>query len=397
MPRVRSVALLVGGAIVAGLGVRLVLALTTFGVPYDVDSFSIVRRAVQRDLWGSYALINPGLPEAPPHWPYPPGFFPWVAVSDWLAGLGGIEFRDWIQTAAIAADAVLAWVVFAELRRQGRDERVAAAAGTLVALGPAFIVISGHHTQIDSVAILPAVLGLIAWTRVPPGRRALAAGLLIGAAGAIKGVPVLMVAALWPTARSLREAAAVTAVAGAVVAASLAPFLIAEPNGTFDALRANRGLTGLGGLSLVVQPEMAQFWLGMDLVPVSSLNERLLDLQGPLTLAALAAAIGVALRRRLEPFHAAVLIWLALYAFGVNFAFGYLVWGLPFILLAGWVGRAAAVQAVFFVPTVLLYWRRGRDLPIDAVYVPLMVAGWAAFTAWYVAEIRAGSGGRVRP
>jgi hypothetical protein len=50
-------------------------------------------------------------------------------------------------------------------------------------LGPSFIDISGYHGQIDSVAILPAVLALMVWERRPQPTRSVRAGLLIGLGG----------------------------------------------------------------------------------------------------------------------------------------------------------------------------------------------------------------------
>src|SRR5207302_10782054 len=105
----------------------------------------------------------------------------------------------------IAADAAIAWLVQAGLGRAGASDRTRLSACALVALGPAFALISGMHGQIDSVAILPAVLALVVWER-GGSRRALAAGLLIGRAASIKTAPGLMVLALLPSVRSRREA-----------------------------------------------------------------------------------------------------------------------------------------------------------------------------------------------
>src|SRR5205807_5996398 len=115
------------------------------------------------------------------HWPYLPGFFPFIMVASKLATLTGLPFHGWVQVPQILADCAIAWFVQDFLGRRGASDRTRIASATLVALGPSFWIISGFHGQIDSLATLPAVIALWLWDRSPPGtRRALEAGVLIG-------------------------------------------------------------------------------------------------------------------------------------------------------------------------------------------------------------------------
>ncbi len=377
---------LLAGVLIVGATIRLGLAFATRGVDFDIDSYEQVRAALGTDPLQVYSLVNlPG----EPHWPYPPGFFPWVAFSGAVESATGLRFDGLIQIAPILADLLIAWLAQAYLGARGADARTRLGAAALVALGPSFIVISGFHGQIDSVAIAFGALGLYAWDQGPADRRALLAGLAIGVGAAVKSVPLVLLLALLPTVRNPREAAILVAAALAPLAASVAPFLLADGSGTVDALRANKGLPGFGGISLLVQPSLAGLWLGTGGSPASSLSKELYDLAPLIALAAFAGTGAALYRRRTEARHAAPVLWLAFFAFGINFSFQYVVWLLPFLLLAGRLKTVALLQALLLVPALILYVREGRDLPLEYVYVPFMAASWAVFTWLYVRHLRA--------
>ena len=368
-----------------GTAIRLVIAFTSRGVDFDIDSYELVRDALADDPFGLYAAVNE--PDAP-HWPYPSGFFAWLLVSGWASDLPGLRFDGFVQVAAIAADAALAWVVQAMLGQRGASDRTRLAAAALVAVGPSFAIISGYHGQLDAVAALPALLAVWAWLRLDGPQRALVAGALAGAGGSVKISALVVVLALLPTARTLREAATVAVTAAAVPLLLLVPWLAADASGTVAALRENDGLPGFGGISLLVQPELAQLWLRTGEVTLSSATEWLLDRASLIAVLALLATGALALSRRLEPVAAAGLLYLAFYALGVNFALQYLVWGLPFFLAGGHVRAVAALQAVLLVPSLLLYGAGSRDLPLEAVYTPILLGVWAAALVVYVAAVR---------
>ncbi len=331
-------------------------------------------------------------PDAP-HWPYPPAFFAWFVLSDRAAGLTGLRYDGFVQIAPILADAALAWIVQAFLGSRGAPERVRLAAAALVALGPSFGFVSGYHGQIDAVSILPAVLGLWLWSRSEAPQRALVAGLLIGLGGAVKIGALLTVLALLPSARSWGERARLVAAAGCVPLLLLVPWLAADPDGTAQALGSNDGLPGFGGISLLVQPELSALWLQTKQVELTALSETLFDRAAVIAIGALLATGVVLLARRVPPLEAAVVVWLCVYALGVNFSLQYLVWGLPFFLMAGRLRAVAALQAAVLVPTALIYGVGARSEPLHRIYTPIMLAVWAAFVAWYVLELRRAAAG----
>ncbi len=359
--------------IAAGVAIRLLLAFLFVGTQQDIDNLAAVGSAVRDHPLILYDLASS---HSAPVWPYPPGLVPWVAASSWLAGATGVAFHGLVQLAAIAADAVLALLVWIALERTSFSERKRIAAVALVALGPAFIAISGYHGQIDSVAIAPALAALLVWERGESPWRALWAGLLIGCGGAVKQVALVMIIALLPTARSRREWILLPLAALAVPLALLAPYLLHDHSAVSDALSYS-GLPGLGGFGLAVHAVRALFSARYALDgPLP--DSRLLYESGPyLVAAALALLLPLMASRRTPPRRAAVVVWLAVYALGVNFAPQYAVWGLPFFLVAGYLTATAAAQLALVPPFVLYYTDPGGKLAL-VVYTAFMVALWAA-------------------
>ena len=294
-------------------------------------------------------------------------------MSGWLHDTTGGSFDGFVQLAPIAADVALVWAVQAYLGQRGASDRTRLTAAALVALGPSFIVISGYHGQLDPLAILFPLLGLWYWERAEGGQRAIVAGLLIGAGGAIKLPPLIVLLALLPTGRSWRERGVLFGTAAATVLLSLAPFLAADLDGTIEGIRGNQGVPAFGGISLLIQPEFAGHWLGTDPdVQLSAVSERLFDHAATVAALPILATAAFVFRRRLAPAEAAVLLFITVYAFGINFAFQYVVAGLVFFLIAERIWQVAAIQAALFIPTVLLYVRERRDLPLENVYAPIM-------------------------
>jgi uncharacterized membrane protein len=368
---------LLPGMLVVGLVVRLYLAFSTYGVTYDIDSYVAVNGALGQDPLHLYTLLNVGPYN---HWPYPSGFLPFVGLAHLAAKVGG-PFHGWVQVPQILADLAIAWLVQSYLGRRGAGERVRLAAAALVALGPSFVIISGYHGQLDSFAILPCVVAVYFWDRLPGGvRRGLICGALVGCGIALKTAPGLVLFALLPTARSGRERIALVVAAAAVPLVALAPWLVADPHGTIDALQSHRAVPGIGGISLLVQPELARFWLGTGLVHVSGLSEWFVHRQTLIVALCTVPFATLVWRRRVPPPEAATILWLAFYVFASAFAFQYAVWGLPFALMAGWVRGVFWVQAALLVPTLLIY-VKPFDSGSEYVYVPLMIGLWLALCA----------------
>jgi hypothetical protein len=362
--------------IVAGTAIRIWIGFTNRGWPFDIDSAYIVERALATHPLHVYSTFR---------WPYPGGFLPITYLAREVANGAGIAFSSIWKLPSIVADAGIALTVWWGLTRfgAGRARRLIAIA--LITLGPSFVLISGYHGQIDASAILPALVGVVVW-QIGGERRAWVSGLLVGVGASIKTVPLFMVLAMAPTARSRRELVTLVGCAVAVPVATVIPFLAADGHDALKALTMNKGLPGGGGLSLLVQPELVRFWQGIRFVPPDGVVTWLYHAQNVIVGVAAVLAGAYAYARRLDAVRAATLIWLFVYVANPNWAFQYFIWGLPFFLLAGRVWEVAALQAALALPAAQVYFH--FSLPeLRNVYVPLMDVTWLAVTVAAVAGV----------
>jgi hypothetical protein len=161
---------------------------------------------------------------------------------------------------------------------------------------------------------------------------------------------------------------------------ALAPFFAADGDGVRH-IAHYHGAPGVGGLSLVVQPGLAHSWLTR-LVPYSGATRWLfLDHSGLVNGVAIGAFAAYAFRYRPEPRKASALLWLVVLAFTSGFFFQYVIWGLPFFLLAGAIRATALMQAALLAPTLLFYLGPWHSDAVVYVYVALMLAIWAGWVA----------------
>jgi hypothetical protein len=351
--------------IVAGVTARLVLAVGFPHDTFDMVSFRRVGHALRSDPLHVYEIVGER------RWPYPPTFFPWVITTSWLADLG-LDFNVVFRLPSIVADAVLALVVHNELHRLTRNPRIALAGGSLIALGPLFAVNSAYHGQIDSVAILPAVLGVIAWRRTPARHRAYAAGLLIGLGASVKTPAGLALLALLPLCGSLREVAKLVAATLAVPVVTTAAFLAAAPSTVLHTL-TSQDVPGVGGLHLFTV-----------VILKSPRLTGAVENHGTILLGVVMAAAFALLwaRRPIPPPLAATLLWLGFHAAAPSFFFGYLVWGLPFFVLAGYLWSSAALMALTLSPQILF--ETGRGFDYFELYKWTMTATWFALIGAFI-------------
>jgi len=379
--------LLMGGLIAAGTLLRLYLAASAAPVPFDLHSQDLAAQALRGQHLHFYSAVNAGGHGAPPRWPYPPGYLPWLLLSSPISQATGLGLHFLYRLPAIAADGAIAWIVQGALARRGARPGTRLAAVALVAFGPCFVATSAWHGQIDSLAILPALAATLIWQGHRTEQRALLSGALIGIGAALKTIPIVMVFALVPTARRWSEAVRLAGFAIAVPLLALLPFLVADFHGATGVLRYH-GEIGLGGLSLPVQPDLAPRWFGFAGPRPSAISIALADHGAVLTAAGVLLTSVFAWRRRLPAVSAAVLIWLAVYAFGTTFFLQYIVWGLPFFLLAGFIREVAVLQLVLLGPVLLRYLGPSSEWQVWAFYVGPMLLLWAVLVIAYAVMMR---------
>jgi hypothetical protein len=124
-----------------------------------------------------------------------------------------------------------------------------------------------------------------------------------------------------------------------------------------------------------------------------------------ITAVALATYTGFVFRYRPAAVDAAALLWLVVYAFSSNFFLNYLVYGLPFFIMAGFLVEVAVLQALLIAPTVAFYvaLRPSPSTATGVLYIPALIALWAAWVlatlviARRIAEQREKNFTRVQP
>jgi Glycosyltransferase family 87 len=359
--------------VAVGLAVRLYFAFDFYGTPaIDVLAYSSAQ-AQNGDLdavYGQGGFFN---------WPYPPLYLGWLVVADGLRDILGLPFHGVVQLLPILADAGIALAAFAYLGRRGAGERERLAAAALVMLGPSFIAVSGYQGQIDSVAILPAVLAVMAWELRAPASRAVESGLLVGLGAAIKTVPGLVALPIVVCARSVREGVRFAVAAAALPVLTIAPLALAGVD--LHRITEYGGVGGFGGLSLVVDPSLGMdFLTGTVPTDLGAVSEALADGSRWITAVLLITLAAFLLRYRPAPIDGAVLLWLTVFAFSPNFFLSYMVWALPFFIMAGYLLETAVLQAALLPATVIYYLAIGERVHEDAlaaIYVVCMIALWA--------------------
>jgi Glycosyltransferase family 87 len=384
-----------------GLVIRVVLAFAFRGTNHVVIE-EIAASGVRNWDWHSVYEGGPFI-----EWTYPPLFLGWLAGASWLSDVSGLSFHGLAKLGPTLADVGLALGIYIYLGWRGARERLRLAGTALVMLGPSFIAISGYHGQIDSVAILPAAVGVMVWERSSGPHRALWAGLLIGVGAAVKAPPLLLLVPLLASARSRREVAELAGGALAVLLITLGPLWASGID--LSTVVKYSGVPGWGGLSLVIDPAVGWHVLTMGVSPprpaYGGLELTVQDNARWITLVALAAYAGFVFHYRPAAIDAAALLWLVIYAFSPNFFLNYLVWGLPFFIMAGFLIEVAVLQALLIAPTLGYYialWPN-PSTATGVLYVPALIALWGfwvfatAAVTWRIVKQHEKNFARVQP
>ncbi len=359
--------------IAAGAVIKVVVAFATYGQQFDIDSLALVNavlRSPQR--LHLYEIGN--------RWPYPAGYFPFDYLAGSFAYRTGLPFHGVVQLWPIAADCAIAWLVQDELRRRGHGERVRLAATALVALGPMFVLVSGYHGQIDSVQTLLALGAVLVVSREG---RPWVAGLLLGAAIAVKSPPVLLLLVLVPALPSAQARAQLIVPALAVPFVVTLPWLLTDFATTRESLTTYGGVPSLGGYSLIVEPSLVNAFLFGERLDPGAAVRWLTDHQNLIVGFGAALAAVIAHRRRLPVVTAVCLLYLAVWSFNPNGAYSYFLWGIPFLLIAGYLREVAVLQLVLSVPAAIVY-ARTAEAWVKPPYLVFLIGIWLATVVWFI-------------
>lgn len=153
-----------------------------------------------------------------------------------------------------------------------------------------------------------------------------------------------------------------------------------------EAVRYN-GLAGEGGLSAMLQPEVVELWFAAELSPVVSALDAI---NWVLVLLGMLVAAHWLRKRGVDAVRASAVVCLIVYVLGVHWFAQYGTWAIPFLALAGHLGYALTLSAVYS----LYPWAAGAWLALPLSSEPptaiWQVTPWILMGLWLMAIRRVG-------
>jgi len=341
------------------LGVRAGLSLVQDGGLYDVfHAYRVVGEQLRR---GGDVFVEPALGLSN----YPPAIYWWWALTSAVppdhphlyAALVKLPF--WLGDAAIAP-----LLVVLAIRRGAAPAGPATAAGWMYALNPIAAAVPTLHGQFDPLVLLPLLCGVTLLRERP-----VAAGLLIGIATAVKPWPLFFLLPLLALVERRRRPGFVVAVA-AVPAATFALYGLVHHDhllaGMYRVATYVAHRQGLGTSLLFGDSPPAWALIGTNIAAG----------------AASSAAGLMAARRGRSPAETVAVAMLVLLTLSPTVSDQYVMWPLPFLLLAGRL-RIAALLSAGLLPAVaaLNLWTSQNDGATPAALL-LPATGAMGLAAW---------------
>lgn len=306
--------------IVAALAllVRLVpMLLLPVGAAYDIESFRLVGEAL---LTGQdvYASATSG------RHPYLPLQMYWIGAALWAAQHTAVPFVLWIKLPAVLADVAITAVLFRTAQRWGRMGETAVLLALVYALNPLPLLISAYHGQFDALTVL---LLLLAWYAWHFGRRLGWSAVALALAVLSKTWPIVFLPIVLLRLPDWRRRLGFTGVVLAIPLLSVAVYLLlftADAQPMLRRVLTHTGVAGFWGHSALLAAGGTA-----TAVPYAAL----LAVRRWLLL--LAGALGLWLTRRQSALDALLTLVLLELVVTVGIGIQWLVWPLPFAVLAG--------------------------------------------------------------
>lgn len=361
--------------LVAGL-VRLAPALwLPVGAGYDIESYRLVTEA----LLGGHEVYTSVLGRHP----YLPFQMYIMGAMASLADATGLPYVVAIKLPALLADVVLTGIIYYAAGRRA-DRAFAGFPALLYALNPLSLLVTSYHGQFEAVTLLFVVLAWLAWDMRRQERSAVALGFSI----LNKTWPVVLLPLFLIRLENWRARAIYSLIALAIpvlfVAAYLALFS-ADPMPMLRRALTHRGVAGYWGPGAILNPA-ARVYTGLQPVVDGLFGLRNWLLAGGVLFA-------VWWTRRQLVVDAIVTTLLVMFVVTVGFGIQWLVWPVPFALLAGdyrWLKGYSLAGALML--TVHLYglhmypWLNEWLSPVSADWVIRL----SAIPAWIIVVLWAG-------
>ncbi len=360
-----------------GIAFRLVIVRSSLG-SNDILTWEGFARTIRSDgltaTYWSHALFN--------HPPLPGYLASWSLT---LAEALGVRFGIVFKLFQVLADAIAAFLLWRRWR--STSPRAAAVATALFSWNPVSLLISSHHGNTDCLC---AMLCLLAADLIER-RRALGAGLALGAAINVKLIPVLLIPALALAVRERRDLVRFTAGLAIAAVPFLPVLLAAGPAFQRNALAYRSNVDNWGVNLFVLQSQ------GTRLAVVAKRFASFYNPTGRTFI--LAAMLAIAVAGRLRP------VWLA-YDLGAicfsaflvltpGFGIQYIVYPVPLLFAANvrWATKYALLAGLFGLVAYVTFWTgdwpaRSRFIPHYPMPIGLFgLLAWVALVRYLVEEV----------
>jgi len=242
----------------------------------------------------------------------------------------GLPFALLIKLPPITADVILALML---MRAAGWG------ASLVYALHPVAVLISGYHGQFDSLMLAPTVLAWRLFETWKGPRRVIGSGLALGVGVWFKPVPLLLLPVFLPRLRTWRERAAYGALSVAPACLGTLPYLLRWPEDVAVNFLGYSSWFGQWGYPVVwmlveyLKDHTIPWWLP-DPEFVSPPLQAMFAAGRWLLLAALVSVWVVSFKRGLSTLPSIIATFSAFYFVTVGFGLQYLLWIVPFAILA---------------------------------------------------------------
>lgn len=369
------------GILALALLVRLLPALwLPVGAGYDIESYRLVTDALLsgREVYTSVLGRHPYLPLQ----------MYVMGGMAYLAQQSGVPYVVMIKLPAVAADVALTWLLFRTVVEGNRRE-IALYVALLYALNPVSILVTAYHGQFEAITLFLLVLAVWFWHVREQYRLS---GTALGFAILNKTWPVVLLPVFLLRLRGWRARIIYALLALGIPVLFSVAYLVVFDAGPLPMLRralTHRGVPGYWGPGAILTP-MAE-----DLAWLQPVVDGLFGMRNWLLLAAIAFALWRT--RRQTVIDASLTLLLCMFAVTVGFGIQWLVWIVPFGLLAledHWT-KVYSVAGAFMLAVHLyglhMYPWLAQFLPADVVdwFVRLSALPvWCIVVTWAVVRLR---------
>ncbi|MBI3538602.1 MAG: hypothetical protein HY070_13725 [Chloroflexi bacterium] len=349
------------------------------GDPYDIESWGMLARAV---IEQKNAYVDPIFVGVPPRLPWLPFQIYFFALAEIFARSFDLPFVTVVKIIPILADVGITALVFYGARALTRDNSRAWHLGLLYALNPLSILDVSIHGQFDSIPLLCALAAWFVFQFNAPRRfNATLTGLLLGIGILDKTWPVILLPLFLIKATTWRSRTAIALFAGGV------PFV-----GTFIyALIVNGNVFQILSVAASYQ-SIAGTWGWTQLIGLNwaSLAPTEATVFGKLLALGALGIYYAYFARKLDLMRGMLSAVLLLFAVAPGLNIYYLMWLVPFALLANGTNGLRVFIAPAFLWMANFYFSFN---PLGIISAPILFTSlalllWGVVIGWLVANLK---------